>query len=275
MICMYTHILQPGTDGDIDSDTDSSNSGVYEKLDRDEFDIDAVSESDDVRDSPPEPPSLKSINSKKKNKKPGDKAKGFKGKIKQLYNKSKNTEGEPSRLMSSLGDKLKKNLKKTKSSSGSNLVALSLDDNPVCDSEGTDTDFDQDLSAKMSNTEDGSEGQGPVPPPLPPRQSGLLRANSGGDIKLNNSLELPARNSATNLEVLNNQTSGADTKSDPPLPPRNRISNNLDLNIVIPVKPGGDGRFVHCSHLQIEILIKLQVQILPRFESTRKVFNYT
>ena len=139
--------------------------------------------------------------------------------------------------MSTLGDKFK-NLKKTKSSSGTNLEALSKEDNPVCDSEGTDTDIDP---------EQLRSGQG-TPPPLPPRQSGLYRASSGSEItKLNNSVEVQSRPSANQVEYLNNRLSSTniESKSDPPLPPRNRISNNLDLNVVVPVKPGGNVGYVY------------------------------
>lgn len=259
--------MQTGTEGDIDSDSNSSNSsGIYEHLEHGDIDDDTrVSESDSIsQGDPPELPPARTSNAKKKKTK-GEKTKGFRGKIKKLCKgKGLDTEAlksatgsgmtatpQSAGIMCSLGDKLKKNLKKTKSSSGTNLEALSREDIPVCESEGTDTDLDQEQIKSTAEKSDelSVDNQGTAPPPLPPRQSGLIQVSSGEDTattKLNDTVEVPSRLSATTTEYLNNRLSSADieSKSDPPLPPRNRISNNLDLSIVVPVTPGGDMRYI-------------------------------
>ncbi|XP_053378788.1 uncharacterized protein LOC123528066 isoform X3 [Mercenaria mercenaria] len=232
--------IQAGTEGDIDSDSDSS--GIYEHVDHDENEEQPVSESDSLdQESPPELPPARTQNNKKKKNKEEKTTKGLKGKFRKLYTKSGTvgkssgqavaTTNQSAGIMSTLGDKFK-NLKKTKSSSGTNLEALNKEENPVCESEGTDTDVDP---------EQLQSGQG-TPPPLPPRQSGLYRASSGSEMtKLNNTVEVPSRPSANQTEYINNKLSSSslESKTDPPLPPRNRISNNLDLNVVVPVTPGG------------------------------------
>ena len=92
----------------------------------------------------------------------------------------------------------------------------------------------------------------PNPPPLPPRTSAIHRASSSSDqLRLSANIDSkdgvsPRRLSSSN-DLRNGGTSPRDSGkgSDPPLPPRNRISQNLDLNLVVPVAPGGaDKRYV-------------------------------
>lgn len=248
-LCIY---IKAGTEGDIDSDSDSSNSsGIYEHVDHEEGEQ-PVSESDSLdQEFPPELPPARQQNNKKNK---ADKSKGLKGKFKKFYNKSGTAgkssgsniapSGQSSGIMSTIGDKLKKNLKKTKSSSGTSLELLNKEDNPVCESEGTDTDIDPEQLRPNQGT----------PPPLPPRQSGLYRASSGGELtKSNNTIEAPSRLNSNETEYLNNRLSSSslESKTDPPLPPRNRISHNLDLNVVVPVKPGGGIGYVIFIYLPV------------------------
>ncbi|KAH3822455.1 hypothetical protein DPMN_124233, partial [Dreissena polymorpha] len=256
--------IQAGNDGDIDSDSDS----IYEPIDDE---CDKVSESDSL-ELPPEVPSLppsrnESTGNKKKKKEPkGEKEdkvkKGFRGKLKQFY-KGRSKESDPTLVTSSslsngsngVLSKLKKLNKSKASNSAPNLEELAkssysapnleefFENNPVCDSEGTDTEGDvgEEMSKRMTKSEDegGTEGSTLAPPPLPPR-----RPSSSIDLKGDNEYEAPKRhsqeiNSGHSSSSLDNK--GGRT-SPLPLPPRNRISNKLDLNVVVPVKPGGDAR---------------------------------
>jgi len=241
--------FQTGTEGDIDSDSSS----IYEPIDDEVEDEQLLSDNDSV-DTPPAAPELpplrnQSANKKKKKKEgkgeKGDKEKkGLKGKIKQLYKgKSKETDGglkvpgHPGlTTASSTGvlSKLKKLNRSKASNSDSNLEALyKNEDNPVCDSTGTDSEFEVgDMSQQEIQTDEEREGGESklAPPPLPPRRA------SSSDV---NEYEVPKRGSRK-VDNLNNTRSSSEL--DPPLPPRNRISNNLDLNMVIPVCPGGGDR---------------------------------
>jgi hypothetical protein len=234
--------FQTGSEGDIDSDTDSSNSGIYEPIDHDEDEdsVDVVSESDSVNQEPPELPPARTQNNKKKKDKGDNKKQGLRGKIKKLY-KGKSMDSDSvlksvtasgmAAAPQSVGiiDRLKK-----KTKSANSLESLNKEDNPVCESEGTDTDFDPN-SPRSAATQ--GQDLAPPPPPLPPR-----RASSSDVAKLNSTVEVPSRKSANVDNYMNNKVSSSNVESDPPLPPRNRISNKLDLNVVVPVNPGGDKR---------------------------------
>lgn len=250
--------FKPGTEGDVDSDTDSSNSGIYEYVDNDGHEL-PVNDSDSAPEVPA--PRQQSTSKKKKKKEAkGEKGekekKGLRTKIKEFYKGNKGLDTEAALKAATLSgttaapqsagvlSKLK-NLKKTKSSnSANNLEAMNNDDNPVCASSGTDTDAEVDPNLQRSSkSEEGTNENLLAPPPLPPRHSELLRASSGTDIsKLNNGKDKTNRLSA-NSDQLNNKQDSENyensAKVSPALPPRNRISNNLDLNVVIPVSPGG------------------------------------
>ena len=247
-----------------DSDTD------YEPIDN-ENDGYQVSESDSIdQDRPPElPPARNQAQKKKKKTKEEKGTRGIKEKFKKLYKgKSTDTEGalksavgsslaaaapQSGGVLSSLGGKFKKkDIKKSKgvNNSQTNLEALASEDNPYCDSEGTDTDIDlESKDSKRSSLErsdaEGAKMEKPTegaPPPLPPRHSGLIRASSGGDIVKDNgtdaqlSVTSPTRRRASGTAV------ELKAEKDPPLPPRNRVSQNIDLNLVVPVVPGGRPR---------------------------------
>lgn len=221
---------QTGTDGDIDSDSGSSNSGIYEPIE-DEAASDSLTE-----DLPPELPPQRATVVKKKKKK-DEKAtasKGFREKFKQLY-KGKPIEAEisgPPQQSAGLMSKFKSNLKKTKGdTSGTSIDSLSrMESNPMCDSEGTDTDIDLEQASLRSSGEQKQSDNGSLgAPPLPPRHS-AGRVPSTGD------LSTSSRENYGNIEI--SSTTEKNGRSSPPLPPRNRVSN-IDLNIVIPVAPGG------------------------------------
>lgn len=118
---------------------------------------------------------------------------------------------------------------------------MNSEDNPVCASSGTDTDVEVDPNSKRPGKDNEGSNGSLAPPPLPPRHSELLRVPSGSEMtKLNNGKDVTKRLSAPEM---NNKQDGENyenaTRVSPALPPRNRISNNLDLNVVIPVSPGG------------------------------------
>ena len=161
--------IQAGVDADVDSDSDSSGSGIYEAVSGDHFQI-GESDSPDVE--APVPSGQKQ--QKKKKKKDGKGSKNIYAKFKQFYRGKEtksldNTEGAlksiagPGLVLApqSVGvfDKLKKNLRKTKSSDSSlvswEAAGLSREDIPVCDSDGTDTDIDleMDQSSKSQSLE--------------------------------------------------------------------------------------------------------------------------
>lgn len=259
VICII--YLQPGTEGDIDSDSDSSNSGIYEYVEQDPGDDQVVPQSDS--DSAPELPAPRQQTVSKKKKKKEAKGgkeekekKGLKTKFKQFYKgKSVETNSTEGALRSmtvpgigvasqpaSVFDKLR-NFKKTKSSnSGTNLEAMNNEDNPVCASSGTDTDVEVDpASQRSSKSDEGMRDNSLAPPPLPPRHSELQRASSGSEVsKLSNGKDAANILSASDLNNKQESENYENSlKVSPALPPRNRISNNLDLNVVIPVSPGG------------------------------------
>ena len=80
----------------------------------------------------------------------------------------------------------------------------------------------------------------PGAPPLPPRTSALHRASSAGDhLGVDYTDKAGQRRLSSTADLRSGGTSPRDTKTEPPLPPRNRVSQNLDLNLVVPVAPGG------------------------------------
>ena len=113
------------------------------------------------------------------------------------------------------------------------------------------------LSACTFRSDEGTNGTPPPvppppnPPPLPPRTSAFHRASSSSDqLRLSANIDsndgTGHRRLSSSGELRNGGTPPRDgVKTDPPLPPRNRISSNLDLNLVVPVAPGGaDKRYV-------------------------------
>ncbi|XP_052821353.1 rho guanine nucleotide exchange factor 5-like isoform X2 [Mya arenaria] len=242
---------QTGTEGDIDSDSDS----IYEPIDDDVEDEQLISDSDSVEAPPELPPSRSqsSINKKKKKKEgkveKGEKEKkGFKGKIKQLYKgKSKDTSDLPNTGAATLPaggvfSKLKRLNKAKSTQSDSNLEALNIEDHPVCDSLGSDSDTEgNDMSQRKTKSEEEQEvDEALAPPPLPPR-----RVTSSADIKTENEYETPTRsprNSGHSDNSIRSSSNLEGGRKSPPLPARNRVSNHLDLNTVIPVNPGGNQR---------------------------------
>ena len=258
--------LQASTEGDIDSDTDSSNSGIYEPIDHDDFD--QYSESDSI-DLPPELPPLRNQAQQKKKKKKEEKSsKGLAEKFKQLY-KGKNKDIDLSKrnsdatslstgALSGLGDKLRRNLKKTKNNSQPNLEVLgTAEDNPVCESD-SDSDMERHKNnSKRSSLEKSDEAaRDNLTPPLPPRQSALHKVPIGGEMS-----RLSVESDTSSHIYQQRQQDGdlvdrppksprprsanpdGSGRSSPPLPPRTRISGNIDLSMVIPVAPGGGSSY--------------------------------
>ncbi|WAR15294.1 ARHGQ-like protein [Mya arenaria] len=222
---------QTGTEGDIDSDSDS----IYEPIDDDVEDEQLISDSDSVEAPPELPPSRSqsSINKKKKKKEgkveKGEKEKkGFKGKIKQLYKgKSKDTSDLPNTGAATLPaggvfSKLKRLNKAKSTQSDSNLEALNIEDHPVCDSLGSDSDTEgNDMSQRKTKSEEEQEvDEALAPPPLPPR-----RVTSSADIKTENEYETPTRsprNSGHSDNSIRSSSNLEGGRKSPPLPARNR-----------------------------------------------------
>ena len=155
--------IQAGVDADVDSDSDSSGSGIYEAVSGDHLFQIGESDSADL-DGPPTLPPGQKHNQKKKKKKENKGSKNIYAKFKQFYKgkegkSSDNTEGAlkavagPGLVVApqpvGVFDKLKRNLRKTKSSDSSlvswEVGGLSREDIPVCDSDGTDTDIDLEM----------------------------------------------------------------------------------------------------------------------------------
>ena len=94
----------------------------------------------------------------------------------------------------------------------------------------------------------------PNPPPLPPRSSVAMQraSNTGDQLRLSNASLDSADGSGNNYKRMSNtadvRNGGSSPNVEPPLPPRNRVSQNLDLNLVIPIAPGGaDMRLVQSN----------------------------
>ncbi|KAK3602432.1 hypothetical protein CHS0354_022219 [Potamilus streckersoni] len=251
-----------GTDGDIDSDSDSSgNSGIYEPIDH----IGHRPQCESLEEvEPPPVPVRKQVIKKKK--KIEDKAcveKTFKAKIKKLYKGHKNSAStdtdnallslthqalatavpSSSGVLTLIGGKIK-NLKKTKSSnfsksldviptvtmdlprqhSESNLMPIELD------TSGSSTELEIDLHRQSGYIDADTsmvlpDLESPKLPPTPPP----LPPRDHGMFRVH---------SGDNFTVQKVQSH--DGNESPPLPPRNpRVSkNNVNLDMVVPIIHG-------------------------------------
>ncbi|KAJ8320180.1 hypothetical protein KUTeg_001767 [Tegillarca granosa] len=252
-----------GIDADIENDSDSSNSGIYEPINPD-FTHVRDDDGDTGNDTPPELPAER-IKKKKKDKDGKSAGQKFGSKLKQFYKSKITSNQEPTGIhkvssapvvnttgtttssssagvFNKIGGKLKL-IKRTKSAEPSTLleeeVVISSSDyegsdtneNPgleesepimmkptfadieyadssssceLISNEGTDP---QQPAYANDSAKNGELDAPPVPPPLPPRISG-------------------------------NFSSQPDGRTSPPLPPRNRISQNVNLDTVVPISPG-------------------------------------
>ncbi|XP_060066680.1 uncharacterized protein LOC132546964 [Ylistrum balloti] len=259
-------------EGDVENDSDSSNSGIYEPIDQDWVNKLKVEQ----REQPPELPADRK---KKKKKKDGNKsgAAAIGSKLKKLYNKPKKS-GEPgltkvasapqlseqssSGVLNKLGDKLKL-LTGTKSSdpklvaeaevvissseydgeayneedSNCNNMNIPLEDIVYIDSSSS---IDLQDSSEPDNRNNYEDTAPPLPPrevsdeeesapkPPPKTRSSMLN-NSDANIGLA-PMRPPKRNSS--------RPQSEDEAPTPALPPRNRVSTNVNLDTVVPVTPG-------------------------------------
>lgn len=253
-----------GIDADIEYDSDSSNSGIYEPINPD-FTHVRDDDGDTGNDTPPELPAERT---KKKKKDKDGKSTGQKigSKLKQFYKSKITSNQEPAGLhkvssapvvnttttsssssagvLNKIGGKLKL-IKRTKSAEPSTLLEEEVvisssdyegsdtNDNPGLEESGpimmkpafADLEYADSSSSSELISNEGTDHQQqpayandsaqngepdappPLPPPLPPRISG-------------------------------NFSSQPDGRTSPPLPPRNRISQNVNLDTVVPISPG-------------------------------------
>ncbi|KAL3862356.1 hypothetical protein ACJMK2_008328 [Sinanodonta woodiana] len=252
-----------GTDGDIDSDSDSSgNSGIYEPIDH----LGHSQQCDSLEEvEPPPVPVRKQVTKKKK--KLGDKTSGdktFKAKIKKLYKGNKNSAStdtdsallslthqalatavpSSSGVLTLLGGKIK-NFKKTKSNNFSKSfdvaprAGMDLPRNfsesdlmpKELDTSGSSTEHELDLNRRSGDIDADTTM---VPPDL---ESPKLSHTPP---------PLPPRDHGMFQRVHSGEsvtvpkTQSHDGNESPPLPPRNpRASkNNVNLDMVVPIIPG-------------------------------------